>query len=736
MAGYDLYTYDAFLYDSIPGNGVDVTFIYQNQGTGKVAIFYGNYLDFYKMYEVNINSINDNSTGDLARESIKIHKFAFNSILDKEETINKTNEPSSLVIYGIADKGSYNSYEKIMELTLHPLPMNFRGRMTVSVSNVYFTGQEVAQDLYDDLDTSPSTLTRQVLNYSYWDRSGYHEEEYAGTPRQIVNWLIGGFPFAKDRLTKYGSGINTLVYDEDTIENEKTVYSDGRIAPGAYFNSLWNDNYNDVFALKEFKIEFVDSRNAPLYALTKAIAATIDTVTRTIVNVFNKFFVSLFEIVDFGYWKDVLDTKVYYYTYNIDKTALITSVTKNVYNEVIEIVVDNVDKWPEFGFLQHGLELMQFRVRDNQKLSDFNRHIRGVKSADIVVGDTLKLIGNIRVSENEGLLHKRLRFLMGPKETVTNIQDALNVVVANSENASVEVFDMNITDYSTTAEKRKWSFPKRDIGWFLGSKGYASLPQVDVTYTKATKTLTLSNYQYPLSNISTGDRVYIRYSGDDVVIDGEVFSIDAINDTVTLIDKLLDDAGAEINDFATVRTATFYAIGTSTTRISESVDNDFLQFFPETYLNKELETSGFFHNTYDIDTLYYETTVNENETSLTDVIAAEDTSIYYPASFITESPSGDIILDGTNQRFSYTGNIKSYTLNPMITTKLEGRHPFIVIVNEWNFNDEIINDTVNRLKAIGTTPNVVINKNFHLFRTYIANPEAPFTDMIFSYKNG
>jgi hypothetical protein len=722
---YDLINYDQYVYDA-EGQSFDFRIVCRNKTTGGDRTVRGvNYLDYRRSYQTYIHSLNDNSAGELARDSTRLYGYAVSAITDREETKNKIDLPSQYIIYGVTD---YGDRIPIMTLTLTSFNYNLRGRATFSISDYYATGEIVSQTLEDEYDISPSYLYRQVLRYTYYDHSGYHEMEYAGTPRQIINYLIGGLPFATELLVEpafVGDALNAIAYDQDTIDNEGSLYSDDRLRPGVYFTSIWQDYYDNsqfsTIALVPTEIEFVDSNNAPIYALIKSVVSTVDIVSQRIFRAFDSFFIKTINLLDYKYWTTVLDTKIFKYSYQENKTTTISAINYNVLNQLESIEVADATRWPDFAMVLIDQELAQFtsRIGNILYIDEGNRHIDGVRNMPLRVGQTVKLYGDVRLTENQDAFRSRLMSFLGEKETPKALNNALQILLQNSEGATGEVFDFHSYDY-LTSENIRWAFPKREIGWFAGGNGDYSLKSATCSYVAATKTLTLSNLSNSLGYLTSGDTVYVKYGGDDEISIGYVYSIDAINNTVVLIDALTDSDGVLLGNVT--GSASFYALGSSQTRIKESDIGDAFDFEDETILNHSLETLGYFHNTQDIKTIYYETITNQGSTTLPIAIASEDTSQYDEAIYNIAG------ITGTNNQYNYTGKILSYSYEPFVVNALSGRYPFIVRVNDWNFNDQIIVETIEQLKTIGTTPNYVINKDITSFRTTIGSDKSPFID--------
>jgi hypothetical protein len=730
---YDLIDYDQYVYDA-DSQTLDFRIVCENKTTGGDRTVRGaNYLDYRRSYQTYIASFSDNSAGELARDSTRLYGYAVTSITRKEEVVNKTDQPSQYVIYGVTD---YGERVPIMVLTLTPFNYNLRGRASLTIGDYYATGELVDQGLEDEYDASPVQLRRQVLRYTFYDYSGYHEMEYAGTPRQIINYLIGGLPFAKDILVETqfsGDSVSGITYDEDTIDSEKSTYSDGRLSPGAYFNSLWYDYYDNsgasIIALAPMEIEFIDSNNAPIYSLIKSAIATLDVLSQKIFRTFDSFFVKTVNLLDYNYWIDILDTKIFKYSYQINKTTTVTRINYDPLNQLESIEVGDATRWPDFAMIFVEDELVQYTSRNGDTLyiNESNRHIDGTRNMPLSVGMVVKLRGDVRLTENQDAFRSRLTSLMGAKETTQALNDSLQVLLQNSESATGEVFDFHSYDY-LTSDKIKWAFPKREIGWFAGGNGDYSLKSATCSYVAATKTLTLSALSDPIYYLTTGDTAHITYGGDDEVTTGYIYSIDASTYEVVLIDNLLDSDGVALGNFSNAKVC-FYALGSAQTRIKESDIGDAFNFEDETILNHSLETLGYFHNTQDIETIYYETAVNESETTLSGAIAAEDTTSYDEALYNV------LGMTGTNRQYNYTGKVKSYSYEPFVVHALQGRYPFIVRVNDWNFNNQIITETINSLKAVGTTPNYVINKDITSFRTTIGSDKSNFVDLCIIAKN-
>lgn len=717
---YDLFTYDIAVYDG-GQKSVEFTGKWKNVPSGETAHFNANYLDYGYAYRTTINSINDNVSGTLAKEGLKLNRFAINSLAGTMESAERKRGPASLVMWGLSE-GVSNSWERILAFELKPLDKQTVGRIKVSVSDKYATGETVSQDLEDELDTSPSTQKRQVFRCEFRTREGSKIMEYAGTPRQIAHFLVGGLPFAKDNFD--------FTISEGTIENEKTTYSDGRLKPGATFNSFWDDHFSSIVELREFELEFIDSNNSVLYALLKGIASTMSVVQYAVLDFFKSFFVRQFTDDHVEAWTEALDTDIYRHSYNLKRTTTVTDVEFTRFGELKSITLENTANWPPFGFVWlNGKELIQYKAKDGDTISDIDRHLKGIRCATILAGDTVKMIGNVRLEETLESFRDRAGALLGPKETLAALQSATNAVLSNSQDATGTVFDLHSLEYNTPSNQLdRWVDVKRQIGWFLGSKGELSLTGT-ATYTASTKTLVVTATDGSLDDLSAGDTLYANYgTGDDEWASARIYSIDVETGTVVLVNKLLDGTD-EIGNF-TSKTVKVYAVGTEQSNLRAEDTDDIKNFAAQTVLNREWETVGYFQDTFDIDSLYYETASHaaSSETSLEALLALDDTSEY------TYNEDGGSLRVG-NSRFSYTGKLLSYNFTPLTIRKVEGRYPFFAIINDYTFSEDILTDTYDRVKAVGTTPNVVVNKEFYLFRTSISSERAPFIDFCGSFSN-
>lgn len=705
----DFYTYDQTFWDA-DSSSIDFTLKNKNINTGQVINYEATYADYLQRYQTTLHFINDNITSTYAKEEIKLFPYSTSAILTNEERTRRRTSPSTFVFYGITNGSPAREFIPLLELNHSPINKSIYGITYISVNDKYFNGETVSQALEDDVDAD---TIRQVFKCEYRDRSGRRRIEFAGTPRQIAHYLVGGLPFASEKFY--------YPLDIDTVENEKDVYADERSKPGDTFNSFWQDHYDSIIQIEEFETQFVDAKNAPFYAIVKSAIATLTVSMYRAVKLFNKFFVNKFDQADVDYWNEVLDTKIYSNSYYSDKTQTITAVSTDLFNRIKSITIDSATGWPPFAFVWRGNELLQYRRREGNTLYDIVRHIRGRKNASIIAGDSLRLLGTVRIEETEPLYKDRMAALLGPKETVENMQTAVNSVIGNSPLASATVFDCHGFDYNdSTKDLYNWVWPKRDIGWFLGKKGYYSL-RGRGNYTAATALITLTDIDsnYVIENVSTGDTLYFSYDGENYS-SATVYSVDIDNETIKLIDYLRDSEGTLL-DNKTNKKLDVYAVGTETRKIkNRNTDNKF-NFSVQTWLGKKTETTGYFYNTFDISTILYETSANSSATTLASAVSADDTSEYR--------------LPSNKLRYNYTGRVKSYELNESYTNKVEGKYPFFVVVDKWQFNDHIITDIVDRAKCIGTTPNYAINKTFVSYRTSIANENAPFFDFILANRN-
>jgi len=737
------------IYDDL--NDVIVcTFRYQNASNGNTISYQANYLNRYKQYNTTISSISDSVSSDLAKQSLMMTKFAIQELTESEEVDNKVglvpkdSTPSQLVIYGIEINGS-NEYQKIpiLKFQLIPLDRNVYGRPSIYIGTKYKTGKEVSQALEDEIEDSPSYLKRQVARIEWDSRIGKQILEYAGTPRQIINWFMGGLPFALDIFTE-----DDFELVKSTMENENSNYSDDRLKPGDTFNSAWEAIYSQVVELNEVELEFIDSNNAPSYSMFKSIASTMNIIQNRIIRFFNKFFLSLFDELDIHYWLNILNTKLYNFQEYVDYTSTIIDIETDLYNKILSITLDNTTNWPPFGFFWHGEELCQYRSKNGNQLIDIDRNIRGSSASDFVILDTITMRGNLIRQEDETLFRDRLSSLLGPKESLQSIQEALDNVVSNTE-GTVTVFDLHCKEYLNPDNKLSaWVTPKRDIGWFLGSEGYPVISEGVGNYDVSEKTLTITilSDRDVLSDIRSGAKIQVSQDGYnwlDSYISGanlnffytpqkEAYDNGDLVTEPDYGDIILTTEFYELPDTNNLKFRVF-GLGSETNKI-RSVDlTNKLNFAPQTLIDKYLETTGYFMNTFEVTDIIYETDLNNTATTLYEAELDEDTGIFGDDSSPSLHPWQ---VNQTNDKYNYTGNILHYTVEPLENHPLSGRYPFMVIVNNWHFNNNIIEETVNRLKAVGTTPNYAINKNVKFFRTIISNERIPNVQFAFTYHHG
>lgn len=716
---YDSGFYDDFLYDA-PESGFDFGFVREIESVGELPVYGANYIDYSNIISTNINSINDNVSAEIAKNAYYASGvgYGFKAILDREERDNKFGQESTLIIYGVDEGMSPDTTVPVMQLIRPPFLKGVFGRIYISISDRYFNGELVSQDLEDELDESLNNV-RQVIKYSYWDASGFHQGEYAGTPRQIIHFIVGGFIFAEARLSLLSPyDDNAYGYSSETIENEYSNYDDGRLKPGDYFNALWDENFADVTELIEIETEFIDSQNAPLYSLLKSFSATLNVITNNVIDLFNKCFVYNFNIKDVKYWLTILNTKIFKYNYLFNDNAEVIEINYDAFGNIKSLTVDDATMWPDFGFFWWENELLQYRKRTGQIFSDIDRQVRGVRNMSPSVGDKIKMTGNVRINERD--IHKRLSALMGEKETKDALEAGILSILGNSEEGEGGVVDVNSSSWQNNSD-HNWFSPLSDFGWYLGSYGKVVIADGVCDYTSASKLLSVVSLKGgdSLENLHTGDVILVN--GEDSVYFGEIYSIDLDTDEVTLIDELVDANDDTVSDFEGYYFGAFL-VGTSTIKIynDDSLKTPSLPLL----LGRERLYSGYFHKLIKPNTLYYEVSTSTSKDSVDDLLSAEDTTRYDP---LVVTGSG---IEGTNAQYDYTGRLFSFTHEYEITNEISGMFPFVVWLRNWYFNNYIVYDTVDKLKAVGTTPNYVINKETTLFRTSIGNEYAPFLDFM------
>lgn len=751
---YDEYTkYDSALYDSWLGEDSGVLVfkgIYSNTFKGTRYTFEANYVDGSTSRGVVVNEINDTSTSHVTKAEIARMPFSVLEILDTEESKKKKYNRSGIDIYGIK---SNNHPQKICSLTLDPLDRNLFGRPTIYIGNKLKSGKVVDESDLDpdhriaeyypngDEGLGPGTFTDtgtvQVIRLEYWSkRNTFEVKEFIGTPRQIMFWILGGFEFLKDEFT-----LELLERVRQDFENEISdgdQYTDGRIKPGKLWNYYWREYLLLITSLQEIELEFIDSNNSSLYMMLKSSVASIMASQNAAVRMLNKSWIRLVDAINIDYWLDLLGTKVYLNSYYINSTTTVTHIERDYVGNLLSITVESATGWPDFGFVWiNSMEMIQYSSRVGNILYGIDRMVKGIRLGLLEtvdnddLGDTATITAKIRGSaiKQEPLegVRQRLSAILAPKETETNIQHAMNKLASAYPDTSIRVFDLNGLSYQDTNNGYSaWVQYLRDVGWFVGSEGNVILDDSTCGYFENAPNrpvISFGNFttaddvdfgsvdgvldsKYDLAHLCTGCKVVVEYEPFSFA-EGEIYYIDWYNKWLYLIDNLKDGDTVLTSSFYQ-KPVKVYSLETASLKIRDRDTTDKLNF-DGLYLDKEPHTSGYFANSLDVDDIIYETTGNSSITDLTELEEADNTRIY-----------------NNVDKAEYTGRVLHYKTSPLVSNKLEGRFPFVVLVDDWTFSPDIISDTVDRVKSIGTTPNIVINRQVRQFRALISSDTAPF----------